>query len=88
MCVFSGEAPTKPNQAEMTETYLQTPYVEETLNVKAINVMFVAQCCQRPLCDDIISKGITYYIVYFTHLLSSRAVTDILNNLKGLVNIE
>ena len=50
--------------------------------------MFVAQCCQRPIYDDIISEGITYYIVYFTHLLSSGAVTDILNNLKGLVNIE
>ena len=50
--------------------------------------MFVAQCCRTPICDNIINKGITYYVVYFTHLLSSGAVTDILNNLKGLVNIE
>lgn len=50
--------------------------------------MFVSQCCQRPFCDDKISKGKTYYVVYLTHLLSSGAVTDILNNLKGLVNIE
>ena len=50
--------------------------------------MFVSQCCQRPFCDDIISKGIIYFVVYFTHLLNSGAVTDILNNLKGLVNIE
>ena len=57
-------------------------------NIEDVNAMFVFRCCQRPFCDDIISKGIIYFVVYFTHLLNSGAVTDILNNLKGLVNIE
>ena len=86
MCVFSGEAPTKPNQAEMTENLFADTVLRG--NIEAVNVMFVSQCCQRPICDDTISKSITYYVVYFTHLLSSGVVTDILNNLKGLVNIE